>query len=111
MKRSLQRLFAAIIFFCGTGICAQSFPWQDTTRSLESRVEWLIENLTLDEKLSLMVHQNPAIPRVGLPAYSWWNEALHGVGRAGIATVYPMPSRIVAMSFCEPRSCSGDLSS
>ena len=75
---------------------AQQYPWQDTTRSLDSRVEWLIKNLTLDEKLSLMVHQNPAIPRVGLPAYSWWNEALHGVGRAGLATVYPMPIAMAA---------------
>ena len=75
---------------------AQTFPWQDSTRSLDERVEWLVENLTLDEKLSLMVHQNPAIPRVGLPAYSWWNEALHGVGRAGLATVYPMPIAMAA---------------
>jgi beta-glucosidase len=75
---------------------AQSFPWQDTTKSLDQRVEWLINNLTLDEKLSLMVHQNPAIPHVGLPAYSWWNEALHGVGRAGLATVYPMPIALAA---------------
>ena len=75
---------------------AQIFPWQDTTNSLDKRVEWLTDNLTLDEKLSLMVHQNPAIPRVGLPAYSWWNEALHGVGRAGLATVYPMPIAMAA---------------
>ena len=75
---------------------AQQYPWQDTTRSLNERVEWLIKNLTLNEKLSLMVHQNPAIERVGLPAYSWWNEALHGVGRAGYATVYPMPIALAA---------------
>ena len=75
---------------------AQQYPWQDTTRSLDQRVEWLVKNLTLDEKLSLMVHQNPAIERVGLPAYSWWNEALHGVGRAGYATVYPMPIALAA---------------
>ena len=75
---------------------AQQYPWQDTTKSLDERVEWLVRNLTLDEKLSLMVHQNPAIERVGLPAYSWWNEALHGVGRAGLATVYPMPIALAA---------------
>ena len=72
------------------------YPWQDPQRSLDERVEWLIQHLTLDEKLSLMVHQNPAIERVGLPAYSWWNEALHGVGRAGLATVYPMPIALAA---------------
>ena len=77
-------------------LSAQQYPWQDTTLSIDKRVDWLIQNLTLDEKLSLMVHQNPAIPRVGLPAYSWWNEALHGVARAGEATVYPMPIALAA---------------
>ena len=74
----------------------QRFVWQDTTLALDARVEWIVQNLTLDEKLSLMVHQNPAIERIGLPAYSWWNEALHGVGRAGKATVYPMPIALAA---------------
>ena len=87
--------------FCTLSLCSsigwgQQYPWQDTTKSLDARVEWLIDNLTLDEKLSLMVHLNPAIERVGLPAYSWWNEALHGVGRAGLATVYPMPIALAA---------------
>ncbi len=86
---------ALILNIFGT-IKAQSYPWQDSTKSLDSRVEWLVRNLTLDEKLSLMVHHNPAIPRVGLPEYSWWNEALHGVGRAGIATVFPMPIAMAA---------------
>ena len=72
------------------------YPWQDPQRSIDKRVEWLINNLTLDEKLSLMVHQNPAIEHVGLKPYSWWNEALHGVGRAGLATVYPMPIALAA---------------
>ena len=52
------------------GAIAQNHPWQDTSKSLDERVEWLVQNLTLDEKLSLMVHHNPAIPRVGLPEYS-----------------------------------------
>ena len=75
---------------------ASGWPWQDTTVAPEVRVEQLLQQLTLDEKLSLMVHQNPAIERLGLPAYSWWNEALHGVGRAGRATVYPMPIALAA---------------
>ena len=100
MRQTLHTLgriavIALILNIFGT-IRAQSYPWQDTTLSLDSRVEWLVRNLTLDEKLSLMVHHNPAIPRVGLPEYSWWNEALHGVGRAGIATVFPMPIAMAA---------------
>ena len=100
MRQTLHTLgrmaaIALILNIFGT-IRAQSYPWQDSTLSLDSRVEWLVRNLTLDEKLSLMVHHNPAIPRVGLPEYSWWNEALHGVGRAGLATVYPMPIALAA---------------
>ena len=97
MKKTLLILTLFSPFTFHLSPCyAQAFPWQDSTKSFDQRVEWLIDNLTLDEKLSLMVHQNPAIPRVGLPAYSWWNEALHGVGRAGIATVYPMPVAMAA---------------
>ena len=96
MKNRFHTFVICILAMCGSTVWAQQYPWQDTTKSLNGRVEWLINNLTLDEKLSLMVHQNPAIPRVGLPAYSWWNEALHGVGRAGEATVYPMPIALAA---------------
>lgn len=75
---------------------AQTFPYQDTSLTIDERVEDLLARLTLDEKLSLMEHRNPAIPSLGLPAYSWWNEALHGVGRNGLATVWPMPIAMAA---------------
>ena len=75
---------------------AQQYPFQDTTLDIETRVNDLIGRLTLDEKLSLLEHRNPAIPRLGLKPYSWWNEALHGVGRNGIATVWPMPIAMAA---------------
>jgi len=75
---------------------AQQYPFQDTTLDIETRVNDLIGRLTIDEKLSLLEHQNPAIPRLGLKPYSWWNEALHGVGRNGIATVWPMPIALAA---------------
>ena len=75
MKKHLMMAIMLIAALCRIAV-AQTFPWQDTQKPLDQRVEWLIQNLTLDEKLSLMVHQNPAIPRVGLKPYSWWNEAL-----------------------------------
>lgn len=87
-------LFAMLL--CATALRAQNFPFQDTNLSLDARVEDLLSRLTLSEKLSMMEHRNPAIPSLDLPAYSWWNEALHGVGRNGLATVWPMPVALAA---------------
>ncbi|MCU0489923.1 MAG: hypothetical protein MUE67_13370 [Anaerolineales bacterium] len=56
---------------------------------LEERLDDLLGQMTLAEKISQMVFDAPAIPRLGIPAYNWWNECLHGVGRAGLATVFP----------------------
>jgi beta-glucosidase len=53
------------------------------------RVKELISQMTLEEKISQLSHESAAIPRLGIPAYNWWNEALHGVARAGLATVFP----------------------
>ena len=94
----MKRLLIAILLLlaCQTISYAQNFPFQDTTLTLHERVEDLLSRLTLDEKLSMMEHRNPAIPSLGLPAYSWWNEALHGVGRNGLATVWPMPIALAA---------------
>ena len=64
--------------------------------SIDERAQLLLNQLTLDEKLGMMEHRNPAIERLGIPAYSWWNEALHGVARNGFATVYPMPTALAA---------------
>jgi beta-glucosidase len=61
----------------------------DVKMTLEKRADDLIAQMTLEEKVSQMVYTSPAIERLGVPAYNWWNEALHGVGRAGVATVFP----------------------
>ena len=52
-------------------------------------IDSLMAQMTLEEKMSQMVYQSPAIERLGIPAYNWWNEALHGVARAGQATIFP----------------------
>ncbi|MGB9596874.1 MAG: glycosyl hydrolase, partial [Candidatus Poribacteria bacterium] len=65
------------------------FPFQDPSLPIEQRVDDLVSRLTLEEKVSQMVHSASAIPRLGIPEYNWWNECLHGVARAGIATVFP----------------------
>ncbi len=61
----------------------------DPTQPLQARVRDLLTRLTLEEKLSQMTYQASAIPRLGIPAYNFWNEALHGVARNGKATVFP----------------------
>ncbi len=52
--------------------------------------------MTLEEKVTQMLHSSPAIPGLGIPAYNWWNEALHGVARAGTATVFPQAIAMAA---------------
>ncbi|MBN2391584.1 MAG: glycoside hydrolase family 3 C-terminal domain-containing protein [Anaerolineae bacterium] len=70
-------------------ITPQGAIYADPAQPIAARVADLISRMTLEEKISQMVHQAPAIKRLGLPAYNWWNECLHGVGRAGVATVFP----------------------
>ena len=57
----------------------------------------LVSQMTLEEKASQLRYDAPAIPRLGIPAYNWWNEALHGVARAGTATVFPQAIGLAAM--------------
>ncbi len=85
-------LGAAILFFCSLERGAQQggqFPFQDASLPLAQRVDDLVGRMTLEEKVSQMVDRAPAIPRLGIPEYNWWNECLHGVARAGVATVFP----------------------
>ena len=73
-----------------------SFPYQDTQLSAGQRADDLLSRLTLDEKVKLMMDQSPAITRLGIPQFQWWNEALHGVGRNGFATVFPITMAMAA---------------
>ena len=57
----------------------------------------LVAQMTLEEAASQLRFDAPAIPRLGIPAYNWWNEALHGVARAGAATVFPQAIAMAAM--------------
>jgi beta-glucosidase len=64
--------------------------------SPEERAADLVSRLTLEEKVRQMQNAAPAIPRLGIPAYEWWNEGLHGVARAGLATVFPQAIGLAA---------------
>jgi len=70
--------------------------FRDPTQPLEARVRDLISRLTLDEKAGLMKNADDGVPRLGIPRYDWWNEALHGVARAGEATVFPQAIGLAA---------------
>ena len=72
------------------------YPFQDPDRPLEERVDDLVGRMTLDEKVKQTLYNAPAIERLGVPAYNWWNEALHGVARAGRATVFPQAIGLAA---------------
>ncbi len=67
----------------------QQFRFRDTSLSIEERVNDLVSRMTIDEKIGQMMNAAPAIERLGVPEYNWWNECLHGVARAGLATVFP----------------------
>jgi beta-glucosidase len=71
------------------GATRLNFPFRDATRTLDARLDDLLERLSLDEKVAQMQMDAPAIDRLGIAAYHWWNEALHGVARNGAATVFP----------------------
>ncbi|MBP5189837.1 MAG: glycoside hydrolase family 3 protein, partial [Bacteroidales bacterium] len=96
MKRFLLILLAFNLLPTVNHLRAQQFPFQDTSLTVEQRVGDLIGRLTLEEKIAFLEHQNPAVERLGIKPYSWWNEALHGIARNGIATVYPMPIALAA---------------
>jgi len=63
--------------------------WKDPAQPLETRVKDLVGRMTLEEKVSQIRNSAAAVPRLGIPAYDYWSEALHGVARHGIATVFP----------------------
>jgi beta-glucosidase len=72
-------------------------PYLNTTLTFDERANDLLSRLTLEEKVSLMQNNSPAIERLGIPAYNWWNECLHGVARSGLATVFPQAIGMAAM--------------
>jgi beta-glucosidase len=68
----------------------------DSSLPFEQRAHDLVSRMTLEEKVSQMLHEAAAIARLGVPQYNWWNECLHGVGRAGLATVFPQAIGLAA---------------
>ena len=85
-----------LLVLCGAGAPARAqagdapaSPFNNAALPTAQRVDDLVGRMTLDEKISQMMDQAPAIPRLGIPEYNWWNEGLHGVARSGYATMFP----------------------
>lgn len=93
MNKQIQTLLLFILI--SSTLAAQSV-YQDPKKDIDSRVEDLIDQLTLEEKVNQMLMNAPAIPRLNIPSYDYWNEALHGVGRSGKATVFPQAIGLAA---------------
>ena len=91
MVRKLRFCLAIIFVYLNYASQAQQillFTWT-SNQPIDKRVTDLISKLTLEEKVAQMNHKSPGISRLNIPAYNWWSEALHGVGRSGVATVFP----------------------
>ena len=86
MKKLLLTLTALMAI---VALSAQNYPYQDSSLSFEERAKDLVSRMTLEEKVAQMQNGAAPIDRLGVPFYDWWSEALHGIARAGLATVFP----------------------
>lgn len=89
---AILRGFAAALAVVAAPFAAKAapqYPFNDPSLSPEERAADLCSRLTLEEKTRLMMNGSPAIERLGVPAFEWWSEGLHGVGRNGLATMFP----------------------
>ncbi len=96
LKSFLLRCSLFILVLSASEINAQTPDYLNTELSTEERVDDLINRMTLEEKVQQLLDEAPAIERLGVPQYNWWNEALHGVARAGLATTYPQAIGLAA---------------
>jgi len=96
LNKKTNILFALFILIFSSSTWAQSEKFRDCSFLIEDRANDLMNKLTLEEKISLLGFNSPAIERLQIPAYNWWNEGLHGVARAGEATVFPQAIGLAA---------------
>ncbi len=92
----LVLLLSAVIVLTGCKAGKYKYTFLNPSLKTETRVNDLLSRLTIDEKISQLSYNSPAIDRLGIPKYNWWNECLHGVARAGRATVFPQPIGLAA---------------
>lgn len=93
MRNKFLYFFASVTLLSA---CTSQPAYKDNSLSPEERAEDLVKQLTLEEKVTLMMDGSAAVERLGIKTYNWWNEALHGVARSGLATVFPEPIGMAA---------------
>jgi beta-glucosidase len=104
--RMIRRMIlpVAMLLFAGCGPettssgekASYEYPWYNPEITFKERLSMLMDQMTTEEKISQLVYDAPAIERLGIPEYNWWNEALHGVARDGRATVFPQTIGLAA---------------
>ena len=87
---------AILLCFCLSGSAQYKYKFRNPDLPMDQRVDGLVSRLTIEEKIDQLLFNAPAIDRLGIPAYNWWNECLHGVARAGYAAVFPQSISIAA---------------
>lgn len=96
MNKRILNFLVLVLVTTGTASAQPKYRFQNNKLPTEQRVSDLIKQLTLTEKISLLEYNSPGVTRLNIPAYNWWNEALHGVARAGKATVFPQAIGLAA---------------
>ena len=111
--RSHVRFLSSVGFACTSALLVAQAPskpmlYADTALPVEQRVDDLVSQMTLEEKVSEMINTSAAIPRLNVPAYDWWSEGLHGVARSGYATMFP---QAIGMAATWDRTLLGQVAS
>lgn len=94
--RKVYRLVFMLTLLALNTFAQENFAFKNPNLTTEQRVDDLVSRMSIDEKISQLMDSSPAIERLGVPEYNWWNESLHGVARAGYATVFPQSISIAS---------------
>src|SRR5688500_16095683 len=95
-RRHIKGWLLGITLLSSSLAYAAEPAFRNLALSFEERAADLVSRMTLEEKVAHLGNSNPGVPRLGVPAYDWWNESLHGVARAGAATVFPQAIGLAA---------------